>query len=535
FNRIVSCNNCLRMGKKCEWSRVMCKSDFNKRQETVKHLTFYSAGFERGNITRKLHLQGYVQFDTRVTGKFVKAHLGQNLHIDIPKFDPPMKKNSNRAQKSGAECRFEYSVKRYERCTNHMRCSCSYIDLEDVCDECLPTREKCNEGRNVLDVFDKNGIVLEKYIFGDLNRKIGIRKPRKRKRADEYDTISVSTENSDLFSENEERNQSKKPKHDSKTNENEKKVENYKKMLSMLKSGETAFTILSKKPDLFMKASQLRALEPGAQHENLKSKIMVTTSKWKPEDFLIPRVINDWILENIFKTHANRRNQVLVLKNGTGKWSLIESLTNHGIKIAHFRNEFQPYLYDSKAYDILCLDHVHDFMVPNKGNEKVLNHRKYAQLLLGKDRILVNGKSFIEKSIPIIILCDDNTCPFMYSGSTEDENFRKKFFRNSLVINLKSLDLRNNKIINTCSIFRNNIHQEIQIMGQEHDNSLGINLTIDHFRFDYFNHKIPKGNHNNETPNTEDYGVGPSRTRRHSTISESDSQTVHSENFSEGS
>src|SRR6185437_1861877 len=125
------------------------------------------------------------------------------------------------------------------------------------------------------------------------------------------------------------------------TNKNEKKIENYKKMLNMLKSGETGFSILSKKPDLFMKASQLRALEPGAQHENLKSKIMVATSKWKPGDFLILRVINDWILENIFKTHANRINQVLVLKNGTGKWSLIESLTNHGIKIAHFRNEFQ--------------------------------------------------------------------------------------------------------------------------------------------------------------------------------------------------
>ena len=133
-------------------------------------------------------------------------------------------------------------------------------------------------------------------------------------------------------------------------------------------------------------------MELGAQNNNLKSKIIVTASKWKPEDFLIPKVINDWILKNIFNSQATERKQVLLLNNGTGKWSLIESLTNYEIKIAHFCNEFQPYLYDSKACDVLYLDNIHDFTILNKSNDRVINQKKHSRLLLGKDRILVNGK-----------------------------------------------------------------------------------------------------------------------------------------------
>ncbi|CAG8596184.1 3937_t:CDS:2 [Gigaspora rosea] len=226
----------------------------------------------------------------------------------------------------------------------------------NVCDECLPTKEKCNEGRKVLDVFDKNGIILEKYIFGDLNKKIEIRKPQKRKIATEDDTIS---------------------------------------------------------PDLFMKASQLRALEPGAQHENLKPKIMVTTSKWKPEDFLIPRY-----------------------------------------------REMEPHRITDQSRN--------------------------------QDHSLPKRVSAIPKIRTAIV--------------RKRSNPRQ----------------------------RDNIHQEIQIMGQEHDNSLGINLTIDHFRFDYFNKKIPKSNYADAIIE-EDYGIGPSRTRSNSINIEFDSQTAYSDNLSEGS
>ncbi|CAG8718319.1 7798_t:CDS:1, partial [Gigaspora rosea] len=47
---------------------------------------------------------------------------------------------------------------------------------------------------------------------------------------------------------------------------------------------------------------------------------------------------------------------------------------------------------------------------------------------------------------------------------------------------------------------------------------------------------IPKNNHTTKTLNNEeDYSISPSRTRRYSIISESDSQTVHSDNLSERS
>ncbi|CAG8802260.1 16553_t:CDS:1, partial [Dentiscutata erythropus] len=428
YNKIVSCRNCYLQGRKCEWSRIMCRSDFEKQKNIVKYLQFYSAGFERGGLTGKLHLQGYIQFDTRVRGSYVKSHFGQNLHIDIPKFNPPLKLNSKRKQKSGAECRFEYSVKRYDRCMTHIRCSCSYIDLNDVCDDCLPTKEECIRNRRSLDITDMNGVVLEKYIFGELNTKIGTRKSS-RKRQRENDEESMISENSD-------RDGYKNPTHKRSRNNNtqdNEKVEKYVTMLNLLGKGENAYTILKKNPSLFMRASQLKALEPGAQHENLKSKIVVTSSRWKPHDFLIPKIVNDWIEENVLSNqNTDQKKHVLVLKNGTGKWSLVESLTNYGIRIAHFRNEFQPSIYDSKNCDLLCLDNIHDFTIESKANGRVFNHRKYAQLLLGKDRILINQKNIIERSVPIVILCTDNTCPFTYNCSTEDENFLKRFFSNTM-------------------------------------------------------------------------------------------------------
>src|SRR5690349_13562867 len=97
--------------------------------------------------------------------------------------------------------------------------------------------------------------------------------------------------------------------------------------------------------------------------------------------------------------------------NRKGEWSLVESLANYEIKIAHFRNEFQPHVYSSNEYDVLCLDNIYDFTTTNKINERIFNSRKYAQLILGKDRILINQKHFIECSV----LCTENTCPFIYN------------------------------------------------------------------------------------------------------------------------
>jgi hypothetical protein len=72
----------------------MCENDFNKKKETLSHLQFYSAQFEEGSETQKLHLQGYVQFSVRVTGKYVKENLGQNIHLVIPTYNPHTRKNS---------------------------------------------------------------------------------------------------------------------------------------------------------------------------------------------------------------------------------------------------------------------------------------------------------------------------------------------------------------------------------------------------------------------------------------------------------
>ncbi|CAG8838580.1 32375_t:CDS:1, partial [Racocetra persica] len=131
YNKIISCRNCYLQDKKCEWSRVMCEEDFNLKGEEIKTLGFYSAGFEKGSKFEKLHLQGYIQFNTRVTGKYVKQHFGNNLHIVVPTFNPQRKQNSDRPYKTGTECRHEYSVKRYDKCAVHKHCSCSYIDPED--------------------------------------------------------------------------------------------------------------------------------------------------------------------------------------------------------------------------------------------------------------------------------------------------------------------------------------------------------------------------------------------------------------------
>ncbi|CAG8840309.1 268_t:CDS:1, partial [Racocetra persica] len=119
----------------------MCEEDFNLKKEEIKTLGFYSARFEKGSEFEKLHLQGYIQFNTRVTGKYIKQHFGNNLHIVVPTFNLWRKQNSDRPYKTSAECRYEYSVKRYDKCAVHKHWSCSYIDPEDVCDECLPTKE----------------------------------------------------------------------------------------------------------------------------------------------------------------------------------------------------------------------------------------------------------------------------------------------------------------------------------------------------------------------------------------------------------
>ena len=96
YNKIVSCRNCYLQGRKCEWSRIMCETDFDKEKENEGNIIFYSAGFERGSKTQKLHLQGYLQFNTRVTGSYVKSHIGRNLHINTTKFNPHVKLDSTR-------------------------------------------------------------------------------------------------------------------------------------------------------------------------------------------------------------------------------------------------------------------------------------------------------------------------------------------------------------------------------------------------------------------------------------------------------
>lgn len=508
FNNIVSCRNCYVQDRKCEWTQVMCENDFNEKKK--QQLTFYSGGFERGSETEKLHLQVYVQFGTRVTGKFVKSHLGQHLHLDIPRFNPITKQNSKRRYKTGAQCRYEYSIKKYERCKIHPRCSCSYIDLNDVCDECLATREKCIEERDSLDINDANGILLKKYIFGELNNKIGSKKITSKKRSqeefrDDVSVISGSTYYNDDYGsyETNEPRSRKKQKSNSFDSTNEKKVENYKNMLDLLGRGENAFSILKKNPALFMRASQLKALEQGAQHENLTSQILVTSSNWIPGDFLIPTIIHDWLKSNILdksNRQSNQKSQVLVLKNGTEKWSLIQSLTTYGIKVAHFRNEFQPNFYNSNECDLLCLDNICDFTIMNKSGEKIFNHRKYAQLLLGKNRILVNQRNFIAKSVPIVILCGNNTCPIVINNSTEDDDFLQKFFKNALVVDLNNLDMRNNKNINNCAILEKNIVQRIKILNSPFDNDddLWINLNSNHFDYEYFD-TVQENNNEVET------------------------------------
>ncbi|CAG8851993.1 31239_t:CDS:1, partial [Racocetra persica] len=145
-----------------------------------------------------------------------------------------------------------------------------------------------------------NGIIIEKYIFGNLNKRIGSRK-RARDRSEEEiaDNVSVISNNNDYLDQDMTSHDpglwKKKPyKNVSKNdNQNESKMANYKMILDSLGKGETAYSILKKNSNLFMKASQLKALEPGVQQENLKTKILVTRSKWKPEDFLISKIVND--------------------------------------------------------------------------------------------------------------------------------------------------------------------------------------------------------------------------------------------------
>ncbi|CAG8842474.1 23193_t:CDS:2, partial [Racocetra persica] len=170
---------------------------------------------------------------------------------------------------------------------------------------------------------DRNGIIIEKYIFGNLNKKIGSRK-RARDRSEEEiaDNVSVISNNDDYLDQD-------MTSRDS----------------DSLRKGETAYSILKKNPNLFMKVSQLKALKP----------------------------VNDWISDNILNKQKRKpgcKCSVLVMKNRKGKWSLVESLVNCRIKIAHFRNEFQPHVYNSNECDVLCLDNIYDFTTTNKMNER---------------------------------------------------------------------------------------------------------------------------------------------------------------------
>src|SRR5690349_6214548 len=163
-------------------------------------------------------------------------------------------------------------------------------------------------------------------------------------------------------------------------------------------------------------------------------------------------------------------------------------------------------------------------------NERVFNSRKYAQLLLGKDRILSNQKHFIERSVPIIVLCTENTCPFIYNCNTENDDFLRRFFENALVLDLCSLDMRNNKDINNCAILENNITQRIKVIqGPVSDESeRWVNLNSSHFDYEYFD--IVHGNDAMETNPLEEsvYGI-PSSSRMIIDNDTEDIITVHSD------
>src|ERR1043166_5712705 len=87
----------------------------------------------------------------------------------------------------------------------HSSCSCSYIDLNDVCDECLPTKDNCMKERQSLEITDTNGILLQNYVFGKINKKIGRKTESSRKRnreiGDDVSMISGDTcfDNTDYF------------------------------------------------------------------------------------------------------------------------------------------------------------------------------------------------------------------------------------------------------------------------------------------------------------------------------------------------
>ncbi|CAG8807326.1 14790_t:CDS:2, partial [Racocetra persica] len=203
--------------------------NYKENHERCKDET---SGFEKGSEFEKLHLQEYIQFNTRVTRKYVKQHFGNNLHIIMPTFNLQRKQNLDRPYKTNPE---------------------------DVYDKCLPTKETC------------------------------IQRSRKQARDRSEEEIA---------------------------------------------------------------------------------------------------------------------DDILVISNNDDY--LDQDMTSH-----------DP-------------DNIYDFTTTNKMNKQVFNGRKYAQLLLGKDRILINQKYFLERSVPIIVLCTENTCPFIYNCNTEDDDFLRRFFENAL-------------------------------------------------------------------------------------------------------
>src|ERR1043166_9178564 len=77
----------------------------------------------------------------------------------------------------------------------HSSCSCSYIDLNDVCDECLPTKDDYIKERQSLEITDANGILLQNYVFGKINKKISRKTESSRKRNREIrDDVSMISE-----------------------------------------------------------------------------------------------------------------------------------------------------------------------------------------------------------------------------------------------------------------------------------------------------------------------------------------------------
>ncbi|CAG8840081.1 23514_t:CDS:2, partial [Racocetra persica] len=172
-----------------------------------------------GSEFEKLHLQGYIQFNTRVTRKYVKQHFGNNLHIVVPTFNTRRKQNSDRPYKT---------------------------DPEDICDECLSTKETCIQSRRSLEIKNRNGIIIEKS-EEEIADNVSVISNN-----DNYLDQDMTSRNPGLWK--------KKPHKNVSKNDNQNET------------------------------SQLKALEPGAQQENLKTKILVTRSKWKPEDFLIPKI-----------------------------------------------------------------------------------------------------------------------------------------------------------------------------------------------------------------------------------------------------